>query len=228
MSAVTNDKLKINQTEIECTEQIKFLGYIVDHKLSWKSHIQFIASKISKNFAILLKLIKTINSRNIQNLYYSFIYPYLINGISVWGSAGVTALNPLILLQKRIIRMLTSSPRLTHTAPLFKQLNFLPLETLFKFNILIYMFKCNNMMLPQTFLECFKYNANQINIATRQSQLYNIPRARTNYLENSILVQGPILANKYKELYLIPCSIGTFKRHVKKLLFSEFSKSDTT
>ena len=84
------------------------------------------------------------------------------------------------------------------------------------------------MMLPQTFLECFKYNANQINIATRQSQLYNIPRTRTNYLENSILVQGPILANKYKELYLVPCSIGTFKRHVKKLLFSEFSKSDTT
>ena len=78
------------------------------------------------------------------------------------------------------------------------------------------------MMLPQTCLECFKYNANQINIATRQSQLYNIPRPRTNYLENSILVQGPILANKYKELYLIPCSIGTFKRHVKELLFSEF------
>ena len=77
------------------------------------------------------------------------------------------------------------------------------------------------MMLPQTFLEYFKYNADQINIATRQSQLYNIPRARTNYLENSILVQGPILANKYKELYLIPCSIGTFKRHVKELLFSE-------
>ena len=101
VSAVTNNKLMINQTEIECTQQIKFLGYIVDHKLSWKSHIQFIASKISKNFAILLKLIKTINSRNIQNLYYSFIYPYLINGISVWGSAGVAALNPLILLQKK-------------------------------------------------------------------------------------------------------------------------------
>ena len=81
VSAVTYNKLLINQTEIECSEQIQFRGYRVDHKLSWKSHIQFIAWKIRKNFIILLKLFKTISSRNIQNLYYSFIYPYLISVI---------------------------------------------------------------------------------------------------------------------------------------------------
>ena len=223
VSANTNTKLTINDIEIERVEQIKFLGYMVDHKLNWKSHIQYIASKISKSYAILQKLIKTLNIRNFQNLYYSFIYPYLTNGISVWGSAGVSVLNPLKILQKRTVRMLTLSPRLAHTAPLFRELNFLPLELLFKFHILVYMFKSKNTMLPQMFLDYFTINKNQINIQTRQSQLYHIPRARTNYLERSILIQGPLLANKYKEVYIEPCSIGTFKRRVKSLLYIELS-----
>ena len=141
VSANTNTELTINDTEIERVEQIKFLGYMVDHKLNWKSHIQYIASKISKSYAILQKLIKTLNIRNIQNLYYSLIYPYLTNGISVWGSAGVSVINPLRILQKQTVCMLTWNPRLAHTAPLFRELNFLLLELLFKFHILVYMFK---------------------------------------------------------------------------------------
>ena len=74
-------KLKLNQNEITQIDQIKFLGYIVDHKLSWKPQIQYLSSKISKSLAILKKLIKTININNLQNLYYSLIYPYLINGL---------------------------------------------------------------------------------------------------------------------------------------------------
>ena len=82
------------------------------------------------------------------------------------------------------------------------------------------MFKCKNHMLPQMFQDCFTINKNCKSKETRQSQLYFIPRARTNYLEK-ILVQGPTIANKYKDLYLEPCSIGTFKRHAKALLLSE-------
>ena len=78
-----------------------------------------------------------------------------------------------------------------------------------------------NHMFPQMFQDCFTINKNCKSKETRQSQLYFIPRARTNYLEKTILVQGPTIANKYKDLYLEPCSIGTFKRHAKALLLSE-------
>ena len=221
--ADTHMKLKLNQNEITQLDQIKFLGYIVDHKLSWKPQIQYISSKISKSLAILQKLIKTINISNLQNLYYSFIYPYLINGITVWGSAGATALNPVIKLQKRLVRILSSSPRYEHTAPLFKKLKFLPLEYLFKYAMLIFMFKYKNNMLPQIYKECFTTNKRYKSKETRQSSLYYIPRFRTNYLERNILVQGPILANQYKELFSEQCSVGTFKLRVKNILLSELT-----
>ena len=51
VSAVTNKKLMINQTEIECTEQIKFLGYIVDNiNLIGNLIYNLLHIKISKNF----------------------------------------------------------------------------------------------------------------------------------------------------------------------------------
>ena len=58
---------------------------------------------------------------------------------------------------------------------------------------------------------------------TRQSSLYYIPRFRTNYLERNILVQGPTLANQYKELFSEQCSFGTFKLRVKNILLSEIT-----
>ena len=206
----TDSKLKITKYEIKKVEQIKFLGYVVDSKLSWKPHIQYISSKISKNIAILQKLI---------------VYPYLFNGISVWGLAGVTALSPVIKLQKRIVRLLSCSPKLEHTAPLFKKLNLLPLEYLFKFAILIFMFKCKNHMLPQMFQDCFIINKNCKSKETRQSQLYFIPRARTNYLEKTILVQGPTIANKYKDLYIEPCSKNPAKKCSSDYSNTSFSSS---
>jgi hypothetical protein len=43
-------------TEIECKEFIKYLGVIIDISLTWKYHIDNIASKISKSIGIITRL----------------------------------------------------------------------------------------------------------------------------------------------------------------------------
>ena len=43
-------------TEIECKEFIKYLGVIIDSSLTWKYHIDNIASKISKSIGIITRL----------------------------------------------------------------------------------------------------------------------------------------------------------------------------
>ena len=55
---IINNKLVMNNHQIERINEIKFLGYIIDEKLSWKSHVNYISFKISKNFAILKNLLK--------------------------------------------------------------------------------------------------------------------------------------------------------------------------
>ena len=57
--------VKLNNVEIPRVEKTKFLGVIVDSKLTWKFHIQELEKKISKNIGIISRLSYT---------YYQLMY----------------------------------------------------------------------------------------------------------------------------------------------------------
>ena len=83
--------------------------------------------------------------------------------------------------------------------------------------MLIYVFKVRNGRLPEPYTTDFvNYQAVR---NTRQNFLYYVPSYRTKYLQNTIIVQGPKIANEYIVLFENHCSIGTFKRAAKNLLF---------
>ena len=46
-------QLQIQNIDIEVTNKCKFLGVIIDDKLLWKDHINYISNKISKSIGIL-------------------------------------------------------------------------------------------------------------------------------------------------------------------------------
>ena len=75
-------------------------------------------------------------------IYFSFVYPALTYGNIVWGSCGSTLLNSLYVIQKKIIRLMTSSHRLEHSAPLFKNAYLLTLPNINKYSSTIYAFNC--------------------------------------------------------------------------------------
>ena len=47
---------------LEKTNYIKYLGVLIDDTISWKYHISFIRSRLSRNTGIFLKLIKALYS----------------------------------------------------------------------------------------------------------------------------------------------------------------------
>ena len=68
----------INGQKLERVFSTKFLGVVIDHKLTWKKHIQFVKSKISKSIGILYRGRKCFQSNTLLTLCYSFILPYLL------------------------------------------------------------------------------------------------------------------------------------------------------
>ena len=74
-------------------------------------------------------------------LYYSLAYPYFTYCNVVWGNAFPTHLKPLLILQKKLIRLITKSHYLEHTAPLFKSTNILPIEQMHSYLLAVHMFK---------------------------------------------------------------------------------------
>ena len=95
-----------NLINIECKEFIKYLGVIVDGNLTWKYHIDNIASKISKTIGIITRLRYFVPLSTLQNIYRCLILPYITYSIAVWGQAANKYLSKILILQKRAIRLM--------------------------------------------------------------------------------------------------------------------------
>ena len=81
-------KLNINNSEIERSECLKFLGVLLDEHLCWKEHIKYIESKTAKNIGLLYKAKSYINKYSLLSLYHSYIHSYVNYGNITWGSTA--------------------------------------------------------------------------------------------------------------------------------------------
>ena len=118
-----HDTLMIRGHEIEIVESTKFLVVYLDSGLTWRNHIDYIKGKIARGIGILCKARKYLKENTLITSYYSFIYPYLCYCIEVWENTYKSYIEPLLRLQKKVLRIITGSKKLSHTAPLFNELN---------------------------------------------------------------------------------------------------------
>jgi hypothetical protein len=139
---LNNNPIIFNGKEVAFCSDYKFLGIQIDNSLKFNLHIQYICNKLSKSVGILYKLKPDVPNQLLLNLYYNFVYPYLIYGNLIWGGTYHTHLEPLILIQKKIIRILNNESYLAHTTPLFYQSSILKVKCIHTYVLAQYMFKC--------------------------------------------------------------------------------------
>ena len=122
--------LKINNVVLPRVAATKFLGIIIDDKLSWKPHIQSVKSRLSSVLSIMYKASKLINTTGMYTLYCSLFHPYLSYCNEIWGNTYTSNVKCLFTLQKKAIRLICNADRLAHTNAMFKDMSILKLSEL--------------------------------------------------------------------------------------------------
>ena len=122
----------IDNNKLNESNSVKYLGIMIDSNLNWKPQIDKVSNKIAKGCWAISKLRPFVNSTILRLIYYTLIYPHLLYCITSWGTACKTYLNKLASKQKRTIRIMTYSSYTAPSTPLFKQLNLLQLNDIFK------------------------------------------------------------------------------------------------
>ena len=211
--------LSIDGVKISQVDHIKFLGVVVDDKLNWSKHIDFIKLKISKSIGILYKARKAFSINIMINLYYSIIYPHLTYCNIIWGSAKPIHLNKLLVLQKRAIRLCTYSLYCENTDPLCKKYHLLKLDNIHKYYVLLFMFKIKLNLLPHCCSFFIHFNLST-HYEFRNVPLFACSHYRTSIREHSISVFGPRLWNCLPAMLQSLTSIGMFKKTVFDYLLS--------
>ena len=82
-------KIKIENQEIEHTCKTKFLGVIIDQKLTWKPHMALMSGKIARGIGMIIKARHCLNKNALLTLYYSF-HSYIHTWSIVMLSGGQT------------------------------------------------------------------------------------------------------------------------------------------
>ena len=216
----------LNGTSIRFVDRTKFLGVIVDSKLSWSHHIDYIHGKISKGIGILKKVRKILNKKTMVNLYYTFLYPYLSYCNIIWGRASKKYINRLLLLQKRAIRIVCNSAFRAHSEPLFKECNILTIYNINIYLVGIFMFQYYHNLLPKANLELFmsRRDIHQRNTRNSSRVILQLPLCRTELRKRTLCYDGSYLWNNTiipnSHHLKIENSMFIFKRNLKIMLIN--------
>ena len=182
--------LNISNTPIKHVKDSNFLGLTLNENLNWTSHVSKIASRIASKIGILNQL-KHVLPQNISLLLYNtIILPHINYMILVWGHHHKT----ITQLQKRAIRVITLSKYLAHTEPLFKNLNILKVEDIFRLQQLKFYYRFINVTLPDYFLS-LSFSGNTHQYRTRKRHELQPIRIHHEFAKKSLLYSIPVIIN---------------------------------
>ena len=201
---------------VNYVDHAKFLGIIIDNKMNFKYHINYITKKISKHAGILYRIKHCLPLKTRLTYYNSFVLPYLNYNILHWGCTNNIHLNPLFIIQKRIVRIIADADYLAHTNPIFRKLNLLKIADLYKFQAIV---DTHSKILQGGYK--IEHNVNTRNRNLSKSKYHRLDRT-----QQSIASSGPMLWNDLPiELRLIK-SIPRFKKKLKMFYLSTYVDND--
>ena len=99
----------INDIPIPIVDYFRYLGAILDNKLTFSDHISNVAKKISLSVGIISKLRHYAPTSILLKLYYAILHPHLLYGIIVWGSTYKSYSQKLVSLENKDLRLITNN-----------------------------------------------------------------------------------------------------------------------
>ena len=226
--------IPLGNAKLKRSGTVKYLGVLVDENLKFKSHINKISGTVSRLVGVLGRARYLLN-KELLLLYNALVLPYLTYCVCIWGSNYPSNLHPIIVAQKRAVRVIARVPPRTHTATLFRYLNVLKFDDLVRYQMLNILHHFMTGRLPTVIADKFFLHT-QLR-PTRVSKHFSersisetghvTPNYRMcNYRMFSLFCQGPILwnnviAKNIPDIKDVPLGKSFFKKVIRKL-FTDF------
>ena len=240
---VSNRTLQIMGVPIKHVKSTRFLGVIIDEKLSWQPHIDNLTQKLNCQVGILNRIKDYVPQRFHRDLYYTLFESHLSYCINVWGGVAPVKLNPLFVAQKRCIRILFGDRETylekfktcarcrpfphqilgddfyckEHTKPIFNKLEIMTVHNIYSYHCVIELLKILKFRLPIALYSQFV-------LSKRKDTLLLTPTPSTNFIYKSSILWNSVRI----KLSIIDFSINvnTTKNKLKTLLLSNQCSGD--
>ena len=228
--------LKLNGNEILRVCHTKFLGVVIDDKLSWQPHIDHLIKKLACCTGTLNRIKDNIPSHLHKDLYHTLFESHLSYGITVWGNLSQNKIEPLFTSQKKCIRILFGDKEAyldkfktcartrplenqilgsdfyikEHTKPIFNKQKLLTIHNLHTYHTISETFSILKYRTPISLFSLFQ-------LSHRKDTLTITPHPDCKYIHNSSKLWNA--ARSRFDVFDFSKSHGSIKSGVKNLLF---------
>ena len=142
--------LTINGISLERVHSVKYLGVVMDDKLTWAEHLKQLSLQLARYSGIFYRLQNVITQKTLIMLYYSVIYSRVQYGIALWRTAAKARLQEINVRLNNIVRSITRSGKYVPVTPLYKHLNILKLDDIYRLELAKIMYQLRHHLLPKT------------------------------------------------------------------------------
>lgn len=169
---------------IDRKDSTKYLGVIIDEKLTFTHHVTAVAKRSRKLIPIMKKLRDISDKKTLKLVYTSLCESILTYCILAWGGASKTHFLEIERAQRSILKVLYKKPFLFSTDQLYLDCEALTVRQLFIFNSVIYTHK-KQLLFRQT-----------SSYTSKRTNRIPVPTMRLAFGQRSPQFLQPFLYNK--------------------------------
>ena len=234
----------ISGVTIERKTEARFLGVILDEKLSWSQHIAAVKMKMSRYIGIMYKLKKHLPLKARIQIYHSFVQSHLNYCSLIWGFAAKAHIESLFVKQKMGLRAVLPGfmnywfkngepPASTKSG--FYENKILTVHSIIAKNALMFMHKIKNVpnLLPTSIKTIIPpsapiFNGHDLSLScvTTWSEKYG-----QHPYSNTLFYKGPLLAMSQCNINAtsLPSlfNINIYKNSIKSMLLDQQNEGPT-
>ncbi len=216
-------KISLNSENIRQVQSCTYLGLEIDDELKWKLHIEKIKKKLLRFVGIFYKLRDILPTNIRKQLYFALIYPHIIYGIETYANTCYSYLEPLIVLNNKILRILQNKKMDTPIKELYKSYNTIPIPELHIMYIAKFVYKCYYLKieLPEVFQDYYVLNDVIHDHFTRNSKEIHEAVTSSKYGFKSVRQKGGRLWNGLPNDCKKRMSLNKFCQNIKNMYYLE-------
>lgn len=134
----SNINLYIDGINIEKVSKYKYLGIIIDNKLTFRDHIDNICKKIKAKIPSIIKIKNKLTTYTKKVLYHAIFHSHLNYGSIIYGTSLASNIMIIKKLQNKIIKIMFGTPINHKAKDLYSKYKILKIDDIIKLNKLVF------------------------------------------------------------------------------------------
>ena len=163
-------QVAINEALLNANENCKYLRVLVDGNLKFCEHVRYIRFKLARHSGVIPKMRHYVPCNVLLKYYFCNVKPIVQNGILAYGCLSFTVLEPVLAMQKKLLRLIYFKSKHESLSKVFEDLKILTVHELYVYELIkLVCTSVNNHSTTAFFKNSYEFNSGQK--CTRSSRL---------------------------------------------------------